>query len=378
MPQASAVEINSPQPLQAPPIAVDPLTIAATTLNGSVSSGATSITLTASISGLGLGSPLTITDGASTEVVTVLSIASAPTYTLAAPTLYAHASAIPVSLIVYAQAISLMDPANPTRRSTLDPNNNLLISPGPNPNLVTGTLSAAWNGTGVAPANSQVQLTLAGANYATCVIPTGTASLIVIPEMSLDGLSWITCNYQVLTSNVAPANATYTYNGTAVGIYIFAPSALYVRLRCSTFTSGSAAVTFSADTFSSAPPIYTIPTITTVGTVSAVSNAVIGATSGAFYTIASNSTLAALTNSTAVSMGFSTVSTLFFLATCATAGVVTIALSAEGTYWVNWIVTITLPVGTTGIVLTLPPLRNVRLQSTVALTAFTASVTVKF
>jgi hypothetical protein len=99
---------------------------------------------------------------------------------------------------------------------------------------------------------------------------------------------------------------------------------------------------------------------------------------GAIYTIATNTTLAAATYSAVVSIGYSKTSTLFFLATCTTAGTVTIALSGEGTYYANHLVTITMPIGTTGIVLSLPPLRYVKLISTVALTAFTANVTTSY
>ncbi len=250
MPQASAVEINSPQPLGAPAVAVDPLVLGSSTLSASVATGASSITLAASITGLGLGSPLVITDGANTETVFVLSASSAPTYTLASPTLYAHALGVAVSLTVNVQAIGIIDPANPSRRATLDANNSLQVVPGPSSSLGVNTIASAnavanvalnaasSSASGTQPAGSTAVVNMNGASTATLVVQ-GTFVLSGIVEKTYDGTNWM--NAVWTQDNVVPAGiGSGGYGPNSIQpIQIFAPNALQVRFRVTSYTSGT-------------------------------------------------------------------------------------------------------------------------------------------
>jgi hypothetical protein len=102
-----------------------------------------------------------------------------------------------------------------------------------------GTLNAAWNGVGTAPAGSVLQLSVAEL-AAISVQVTGTFTATILLEATIDGTTWFAPN--VLTLAKAAGSATITGTGQSL-VQIAAYTA--VRARMSAFTSGSAVVTFA-------------------------------------------------------------------------------------------------------------------------------------
>jgi hypothetical protein len=100
-----------------------------------------------------------------------------------------------------------------------------------------GSLTAAWDGTGVAPAGSVVQLTTADATSVGVEI-TGTFVATVLLEATMNGTLWFPVNPFTILG--VGASATITAPGRCVASVA---DFVQVRARCSAFTSGAAVVT---------------------------------------------------------------------------------------------------------------------------------------
>lgn len=113
--------------------------------------------------------------------------------------------------------------------------------------VATGNITSASGGT------STVQIALAG--YAgACYAVTGSASATLIPEYSIDGgTTWRTIFvYDPITANTATNTASISAASNTYGIFPILSGMTHVRLRCSAYTSGTAAITLKATVASSA------------------------------------------------------------------------------------------------------------------------------
>jgi hypothetical protein len=113
------------------------------------------------------------------------------------------------------------------------------------PSTTSGSLTAQWDGTGTAPAGSQVTL-LAGDEGTVSLQITGTFSLTTIFEGTVDNATWRTIHANNIVAD------TLVTGATATGIFLFPAGLTGVRIRCSAYTSGTAAVTMRATPASSA------------------------------------------------------------------------------------------------------------------------------
>jgi len=113
------------------------------------------------------------------------------------------------------------------------------------PSTTSGSLTAQWDGTGTAPAGSQVTL-LAGDEGTVSLQITGTFSLTTIFEGTVDNTTWRTIHANNIVAD------TLVTGATASGIFLFPAGLTGVRVRCSAYTSGTAVITMRATPASSA------------------------------------------------------------------------------------------------------------------------------
>jgi hypothetical protein len=175
-----------------------------------------------------------------------------------------------------------------------------------------------------------------------------------------------------LTSGVLTANQSRSWAANVIGFTSF-------RVRATAWTSGTANVRITTMAVSTEPnPIVTIgsdvPTLSvaTTGTTTVTGTVNLGTTSGIASTLYTNSTLAAATNSTTATMNYCNSNTVFFTGTGASAGTVTIYGSSDNTTFFALPAAYQIAVSTSAVttVLSLPPCRYYRIQSSVALSAF--------
>ncbi len=368
MATGSGVQANSPQGtaqsgdpgLLAPVIATDRVTIVTTTLNGAATAGSSTFTVTA-VAGLVTGAVWTILDGTSSERVTVDAVNTVSgLVTLAAPLVFSHANTTSVLLIVDMQAVGIGDPANPTRRATLDSNNSLATTAQPGAFAqTTGTLTAAIGAGSIVSANL---ISGSGQALGAIIGVNGTyAGAALNFEASDDNVNWYAVDVcapnAMSNSGVSFTNTTVSNQTTA---YMLLRTGFpYIRLRCSALTSGTCNVRITPIAF---------PFTTTWQTIG-----INGNSSGSVGSVANNVSLAAGTSSgpyvTSFALGYGKTLVLGVNATSTAAGTLTIQQSFDGVTWYTSPTTIA--VGATGVstVVSLPPAKYVRLWSTVALTA---------
>ena len=108
----------------------------------------------------------------------------------------------------------------------------------------SGPLSTAWNGTGTAPANSQVELDVSLMASVSLQL-VGTASLTAVFEGTVNGTDWVAvigytnATHVLATSLVATTTVNSQFTVDVVGFWRF-------RVRCSAFTSGQLSASIMA------------------------------------------------------------------------------------------------------------------------------------
>jgi hypothetical protein len=236
-----------------------------------------------------------------------------------------------------------------------------------NTELTTGTITSS---TGVVSAN------VVGYPTVNFTIHGTYAGVNVTFEASDDNTNWypIQCarsdsTANELTSGVLTANTLRAWSANIIGFS-------YFRVRATAWTSGTATINLTAVATSTEPnpmvtiggDIPTLPTTISSGTVN------LGTGCGLQTTLYTNSTLAASTNSSTATMNYCEAVTFFLTATGAAAGTVQVYGSSDNTTFfpIPGAGAIAVTTSATSTVLSLPPCRYYRFQSTTALSALYA------
>jgi hypothetical protein len=239
-------------------------------------------------------------------------------------------------------------------------------------NLVTGTITTS---------TSSVSASTAGEPTVSFTVHGTYAGVNLAFEASDDGINFypVSCarsdnTASETTSGVLTANLSRSWAANVIGFTSF-------RVRATAYTSGTANVRITTVAVSSEPNPLTVisssdSTLTTTysGTQAVTINSGtvnLGTSNGTNTVLYTNSTLAATTNSTTATMNYCAANTIFYTATAASTGTVTIYGSSDNTtfFALPTAYQIAQPASAYTTVLALPPCRYYRIQSSVALTA---------
>ncbi len=232
----------------------------------------------------------------------------------------------------------------------------------------TTNLTAVSTGsTGTQPAGSTVVVNMNGAQTASLIIG-GTYSLSGTVEKTFDGTNWINAGW--IQDNVSPPGiGTGSYGpNSSQSIQICAPSALQVRFRVTTYTSGTGLPFLTPTPFTSCLPYQSF--------------SVLG-TSGQTAIIAANTTLAAATFSAVGSVGYCKSELLVFAGTTTATGTLTVYGANDSSTGVFGTVGTTTALASGANQIDIPlsayaPIRYVKLQSSQALTAYSANLSCSY